>query len=87
MSKNPPQMSEFKAGAFKLAVDTKVPILPITFRNNYKLMRGSGTKYGSRPGIMRAYVHKPIDTSAYETQEDLERLSKQIYEVLNSKLS
>lgn len=87
MSKNPPQMSEFKAGAFKLAVDTKVPILPITFMNNFKLMRGSGTKYGSRPGIMRAYVHKPIETTKYESAEDLEKLSKQIYDILNSKLS
>lgn len=86
MSKNPPQMGEFKAGAFKLAVDTKVPILPISFLNNYKLMKGSGLKYGSRPGIMRAYVHKPISTEGLSTAEDLENLSKQIFNTLNSKL-
>lgn len=86
MSKNPPEMGEFKAGAFKLAVDTKVPILPISFLNNYKLMKGSGLKYGSRPGIMKAYVHKPIDTSNLSTPEELENLSKQIFETLKSKL-
>lgn len=86
MSKNPPEMGEFKAGAFKLAVDTKVPILPISFLNNYKLMKGSGLKYGSRPGIMRAFVHKPIETSNLSTPEELENLSKQIFETLKSKL-
>lgn len=86
MSKNPPVMGDFKAGAFKLAVDTKVPILPISFLNNYKLMRGSGLKYGSRPGIMKVYVHKPIETIDLNTSEDLENLSKKIFETLNSKL-
>lgn len=86
MSKNPPEMGEFKAGAFKLAVDTKVPILPISFLNNYKLMKGSGLKYGSRPGIMRAYIHKPIETNNLSTPEELENLSKQIFETLKSKL-
>lgn len=86
MSKNPPLMGDFKAGAFKLAVDTKVPILPISFLNNYKLMRGSGLKYGSRPGIMRVFVHKPIETKDLSTSEDLENLSKKIFDTLNSKL-
>lgn len=86
MSKNPPEMGDFKAGAFKLAVDTKVPILPISFLNNYKLMRGSGLKHGSKPGIMRAYIHKPIETSNLSSAEDLDNLSKEIFNTLNSKL-
>ncbi|MFN5704705.1 MAG: lysophospholipid acyltransferase family protein [bacterium] len=86
MSKNPPVMGDFKAGAFKLAVDTKVPILPISFLNNYKLMKGSGLKFGSKPGIMRVFVHKPIETKDLSTAEDLENLSKKIFETLNSKL-
>jgi 1-acyl-sn-glycerol-3-phosphate acyltransferase len=86
MSKNPPEMGDFKAGAFKLAVDTKVPILPISFLNNYKLMRGSGLKHGSKPGIMRAFIHKPIETANLSSAEDLESLSQQIFSTLNSKL-
>lgn len=86
MSKNPPEMGEFKSGAFKLAVDTQVPILPVTFINNYKLMRGNGTKFGSRPGIMKAYFHAPVETTGLSSAEDIEKLSKQIFDTINSKL-
>ncbi len=86
MSKNPPEMGEFKSGAFKLAVDTQVPILPVTFINNYKLMRGSGTKEGSRPGTMRAYFHAPIDTKGLSSAEDIEALTEKVFNIINSKL-
>lgn len=86
MSKNPPYMSEFKTGAFKLAVDTQVPILPVTFINNYQLMKGSGTKEGSVPGTMRAYFHAPIETKGLSSAEDVEALSKRVFELIDSKL-
>lgn len=86
MTKNPPHMGEFKTGAFKLAVDTQVAILPVTFLNNYKLMKGSGTKEGSRPGIMKAYFHAPIETKGLSSAEDIEALSKKVFEIIDSKL-
>ena len=86
MSLTAPEMGEFKSGAFKLAVDTQVPILPVTFLNNYKLMRGSGFKYGSLPGTMRAYFHAPIETKGLSSAEDIENLSKRVFDIIDSKL-
>jgi 1-acyl-sn-glycerol-3-phosphate acyltransferase len=86
MSVTAPEMGEFKSGAFKLAVDTQVPILPVTFLNNYKLMRGSGFKYGSLPGTMRAYFHAPIETKGLSSAEDIENLSKYVFDLIDSKL-
>ncbi len=86
MSLKAPEMGEFKSGAFKLAVDTQVPILPVTFLNNYKLMPGSGNKSGSIPGTMRAYFHAPIDTKGLSSAEDVENLTKKVFDLIDSKL-
>jgi 1-acyl-sn-glycerol-3-phosphate acyltransferase len=86
MARNAPTMGEFKAGAFKLAVDTKVDILPITFVNNYALLPNNGSKTGSVPGIMKVYVHKPISTSQIQNEQDLEQLSQQVFNTIQSKL-
>jgi 1-acyl-sn-glycerol-3-phosphate acyltransferase len=86
MSKTAPEMGEFKSGAFKIAVDTQVPILPVSFLNNYKLMRGNGFKGGSLPGTMRAYFHAPIETTGLSSAEDIEALTQKVFSIINSKL-
>lgn len=70
--KNPAtRLAPFKAGAFKLAIESGTPILPITFPDNRKRFPDFGQ--GGSPGILRATVHAPIEVSdltlAY--QEDL----------------
>lgn len=87
MSRTAPVMGEFKAGAFKLALDTKVPILPITFINNYKLLRNSGLEYGAKPGIMKVFVHKPITDHIENEHQDMEELSKKVFNTLQSKIA
>ena len=49
-------------------------------------MRGSGTKFGSVPGTMRAYFHAPIETKGLSSAEDVEHLSKKVFDIINSKL-
>ncbi len=86
ISLNAPEMGEFKSGAFKIAVDKQVPVLAVTFLNNYQLMKGSGTKNGSIPGIMRVFVHKPIETTGYVGDEGVEQLSKEVFNIIDNKL-
>ena len=57
-----PHMAPFKAGAFRLAIDNKVPLVPITLLDNWLLMPGGGLENGLRPGIARMIVHRPIPT-------------------------
>jgi len=81
-----PQMQAFKKGAFKMAIDKQVPIVPITWTRNYKIM-GEPTRLFSRshPAVVKAVVHPPIDTRGLETS-DLNDLRKQVFNVINSGL-
>ena len=48
-------LDEFKDGAFRLAIEHQIPIVPITFPDNKK--RFSLHFFSGSPGLMRAKVH------------------------------
>lgn len=65
MVENPPIMSRFKNGAFSMAIEHEVPIVPITFLNNYELFSDHTDIFGAgRPGIAKIKIHAPIFVSA-----------------------
>lgn len=82
----PPRLQEFKSGPFRLAIGQKVPVLAISSLNTWKVMWDSGTKYGSRPGICKVYIHKPIDTSDL-TIDDSDTLSDRVFDIMNKKIT
>jgi 1-acyl-sn-glycerol-3-phosphate acyltransferase len=53
-------LDKFKDGAFRLAIEHQIPIVPITFADNKK--RFSYTFLSGSPGIMRVKIHSPIET-------------------------
>ena len=53
-------LDEFKDGAFRLAVEHQIPIVPITFADNKK--RFSYTFFSGSPGEMRVKIHHFFDT-------------------------
>ena len=75
-------LKPFKNGAFRIAIDNQVPIVPITFLNNCKLMQNGGFfKSHGRPGISRVVVHQPIPTKGM-TEEDLIPLRDQVRNII-----
>ena len=60
-------LDEFKDGAFKLAIEHQIPIVPITFADNKKRM--SYTFLSGSPGIMRAKMHKFLETKGKSVEE------------------
>ncbi len=81
-----PKMKRFKNGAFKVAIDTGVPIVPVTFTSNYKrMMNGGYFKAQASPGICPCFIHKPIQTGGL-TDEDLVALREQTFETIKSKI-
>lgn len=58
----PPHLYNFKNGAFKLAIETKVPIIPVVIHNAWKFYWDEGKQFGSRPGIVQISVLKPVET-------------------------
>jgi 1-acyl-sn-glycerol-3-phosphate acyltransferase len=81
----PPVLYPFKNGAFRLAIELKVPVIPITSLNTWKILWDTGNEYGSRPGICDIFVHKPIET-AHLTVDDADTLRDEVYEIINQKL-
>lgn len=76
----------FKNGAFKLAIEKQVPIVPITFLNNWKMLQNGGFfKAHGRPGISRVVVHEPILTAGM-TEKDLVSLRTKVYDVIQEEL-
>lgn len=67
-------LDDFKDGAFRLAINHKIPVVPITFLDNKK--RFSYTFFNGGPGQLRATVHKFISTNEL-TIEDTKNLNKQ----------
>lgn len=81
-----PKMVPFKEGAFKLAKNLKIPILPITFTNNYKLLTDPGNVFGSaRPGISRVFIHEFISADKIDTMTQ-DELMELCFTVINEPL-
>ena len=78
-----PQMIEFKQGAFQLAKNVKVPIVPITFTNNHKLFSDPTQILGqARPGISHVYIHEYITKEEVETLTQ-DELSQKCFDIIN----
>jgi 1-acyl-sn-glycerol-3-phosphate acyltransferase len=60
-------LDEFKDGAFRLAINHQIPIVPITFADNKK--RLSYTFFSGGPGRMRVKIHKFISTEGLTIKE------------------
>lgn len=55
-------LDEFKDGAFRLAVEHQIPIVPISFADNKE--RFSYTFLSGSPGLMRVKIHHRIETTS-----------------------
>tara|TARA_R110002033_G_scaffold93809_2_gene143022 strand:+ start:3644 stop:4381 length:738 start_codon:yes stop_codon:yes gene_type:complete len=60
-------LDNFKDGAFRLAINHQIPIVPITFYDNKK--RFSYTFFSGSPGKMRAKIHRFIPTEGLTTKD------------------
>lgn len=82
----PPVLNPFKMGPFKLAIEQNIAILPITIRDNWKLLWDDGAKLGTQPGISNVFVHAPVETTDL-TITDAERLRDKVFQVINQRLT
>ncbi|MBE6052807.1 MAG: 1-acyl-sn-glycerol-3-phosphate acyltransferase [Clostridium sartagoforme] len=78
-------MGEFKAGSFKLATKSKVPIVPVTMDGSYKVMENSKSKWLIKPANINLYIHPAIETSNLSKDEQ-DALPSKVHEIIKSKL-
>lgn len=84
---NRPEMIPFKDGAFQLAKQTNTPILPITFKTNYKLFSDPTNFFGTcMPGFSRVTFHELISREQVK-DSSIEELKQVCYGVINSELT
>lgn len=76
-------LDEFKDGAFRLAINHKIPIVPIAFLDNKK--RFSYTFFSGGPGNIRVRMHPFLETDAL-TIEDTKPLNKDARSILLNSL-
>jgi len=77
------QLAEFKDGAFKLAINHQIPIVPITFLDNKR--RFSYNFFSGGPGQMRVFIHKFLNTSGL-AMEDTKQLKDKAYSTIYNQL-
>lgn len=77
------KMTPFKMGAFNLAIESGVPILPITFPDNKKHF--PEFLEGGYPGKLRATIHQPMLTKNL-TSEDRKELRDKCYNIIENEL-
>ena len=86
ISTHVPELLKFKNGAFKLAIEKQVPVVPITFHTNYKRLEMAGLFSGrSGPGIARAVIHEPIPTLGMN-EDDISALREKVFKIINDEL-
>ncbi|MGZ4057660.1 MAG: lysophospholipid acyltransferase family protein [Bacteroidia bacterium] len=80
------KLKGFKNGAFKLAIEKQVPVVPITYLNNWKLLQNGGFfKSIGRPGVSRIIVHEPVSTAGM-TENDLVSLLSKVRNIIQNEL-
>jgi 1-acyl-sn-glycerol-3-phosphate acyltransferase len=79
-------LKPFKNGAFKLAIEKQVPIIPVANLNNWKLLQNGGFfKSLGRPGFSRIVVGEPIPTKGM-TEENLVDLREKVRGFIQNEL-
>lgn len=74
-------LKPFKNGAFKLAIDKQVPIVPVVYSQNWRLLQNGGfLKSFGRPGITEATIFPPITTEGL-TEENLINLRDKVHAI------
>lgn len=76
-------LSPFKNGAFILAIEHKIPIVPLTFYDCKK--RLSYTFFSGSPGKLRVKIHKFIQTENYNVS-DRKKINKQAFDTIHNEL-
>jgi 1-acyl-sn-glycerol-3-phosphate acyltransferase len=83
ISTDPPHMSRFKDGAFRLAIEKQIAIVPVTLPFNWIILPEA-------PMLLRwkklpLIFHEPIDVSAY-TSKDVDALKSRVYSIIDEEL-
>ena len=79
-----PAMIEFKDGAFRVAIEKQVPVIPVTIPYNWLILPDDG-KFIPYRHLMKVIIHEPIETKGL-TLDDLDELKQKTYTIIHDEL-
>lgn len=79
------EVGQFKRGAFNIAADINLPIVPITIVGAFERM--SRKDFIINPGKIKMKIHKPIENASNLTEQETRKLATKIREVVIHGLS
>lgn len=80
----PPFTGPFKDGAFRLAIEKQIPIVPVTIPYNWLILPDDG-KWLGKPNIAMAIFHEPISTKGLSLA-DVKGLMEQTNQVISEEI-
>lgn len=63
------EMGKFKKGAFRIATDLSLPIVPVTIKGSFERLHRNTLNV--HPGKIELFVHEPIDVTLFDETSDL----------------
>ena len=82
-SKNIPTQASYKDGAFRVAIEQQVPIIPVTLPFNWKILPDG--IWTLQSNYIKLVVHEPIHTKGM-TLENLTDLKERVYHVIQNQI-
>jgi 1-acyl-sn-glycerol-3-phosphate acyltransferase len=83
MNRTPYPLTDFYDGAFRIAIETQTPVLPMVMLNSRRLMPRD--RFEIRPGTIITLFLDPVSTAGL-TMADVPPLKQQVYEKMKEKL-
>lgn len=84
LTKHAPAMIKFKDGAFRIAIEKQIPIVPVTIPNNWIILPDQEPLL-LRWGLMKVIFHEPIETKGM-TLKDVDALKDRAYSIIHTEL-
>src|SRR6187402_1884778 len=78
-----PVMSRFKDGAFRVAIEKQIPVVPVTIPFNWIILPPS--QFLLHRHVMKLIFHEPIDTKGL-TLDDVATLREKVFRIIEEEL-
>ncbi|GAB2486598.1 MAG: 1-acyl-sn-glycerol-3-phosphate acyltransferase [Cytophagales bacterium] len=82
-TQNPPHMVPFKYGAFRLAIEKQIPIIPVTLSYNHLILPEDG-KFLLHWKPAKMVLHEALDPKNFTTEYEL---SEHCYQIIQEQLN
>lgn len=84
IGKNPPDLSHFKDGPFRVAIEKQIPVVPVTIPHNWIILPNHPSLMVNRRTALIIY-HPPVSTRGL-TLNDLDHLKSEVASIIKKEM-